>query len=494
MAQAVKVGIFAAICLVVLAVLVWNIEEINPFAPQQRRVDAVFDSVAGLDEKATVRVAGVRVGQVESLGLGPNGRNARVTIRLERPLDLRAGTIARVANLGLLGEKYVEILPGPAGGPPLPDNAILPGETPISIDDAMEKLQDIGKSIERATGSFASVDLGGSLDRLAKDLELTSREIRLLVAENRAAVHSTFESFDRASATLARELPRLADQMNRTLSQIEGILAENRSNVAGSTENIRELTGSLQTSVDNLNEISGKIASGEGTIGKLVNSEEAHQELVSTLDSIQGGVESLSGTLGAINRFKIDLDMQAAYLPSLDEDDVSSNTRSQLVVDIDPQDEFRLYRAGIVHTPQGDRHDKTRVVTVTNPDGTVETTTTRIVERERDYRISALFGYRTPQDLRLWAGLIEDSGGAQIEYPLFDKRLWLSFEAYDFSRPNDEAPHLRLTGRYQLNPNLYLIGGYDDFLESQFDSLFLGGGIRWNDDNIKYLLGAAPRF
>ncbi len=492
MAQAVKVGIFAVICLVVLAVLIWKIEDLNPFAPEQRRVDVVFDSVAGLDEKATVRVAGVRVGQVETLGLGPNGRNARVTIRLEKPLDLRAGTIARVANLGLLGEKYIEILPGPPGGPPLPPDAVLPGETPVSLDDAMAELGEIGKSIQKATGSFSNVDLGGSIDRLVKDLELTSREIRLVVAENRATVNSTLDNFNRASDTLARELPRLADQMNRTLSQIEGILAENRSNVSGSTENIHELTTSLQTSVDNLNRISGKIASGEGTIGKLVNSEEAHEELVATLDSIQGGVKSISGTLGAINRFKIDLDMQAAYLPGIEEEDGTSS-RSQFSLDIDPQDEYRLYRAGIVNSPQGKRRQKTREVTVTNPDGTVETTTTKTLERERSYQVSALFGYKAPQDLRLWAGLIESSGGAQVEYPLFDKRLWLSFEAFDFSRPDDEAPHLRLSGRYQLNPNLYVIGGYDDFLESRYNSLFLGGGIRWSDDNIKYLLGALPK-
>lgn len=490
MAQAVKVGIFAAICLVLMAVLIWQVEDLNPFAQEQRRVDALFDSVAGLDEKATVRVAGVRVGQVESLGLGPNGRNARVTIRLEKPLDLRAGTIARVANLGLLGEKYVEIIPGPAGGPPLPDNAILPGVTPVSIDDAMAKLGDIGKSIERATGSFANVDLGGSIDRLVKDLELTSREIRLLVAENRATVNSTLQNFDQTSAILARELPRLADQMNRTLSQIEGMLAENRANVSGGTENFRELTAGLQTSVDNLNQISDKIASGEGTIGKLVNSEEAHQELVATLDSIQGGVETLSGTLGAVNKFKINLDMQGAYMPGLDDEAGEGSSRTQLLIDIDPQDEFRLYRAGIVNTPQGKRRDKTQVVNVTNPDGTTETTTTRTLTREKSYQVSALFGYRTPQDLRLWAGLIESSGGAQVEYPMFDKRLWLSFEAFDFNRPEDEAPHLRLTGRYQLNPNLYVVGGYDDFLESRYDSLFLGGGIRWSDDNIKFLLGA----
>jgi hypothetical protein len=34
------------------------------------------------------------------------------------------------------------------------------------------------------------------------------------------------------------------------------------------------------------------------------------------------------------------------------------------------------------------------------------------------------------------------------------------------------------------------VGGYDDPLER--DSFFLGGGIRWRDDNLKYLLGSVP--
>jgi phospholipid/cholesterol/gamma-HCH transport system substrate-binding protein len=486
MSQVLKIGVFATLCLVVLAVLIWQIEDINPFAEEQKRVDAVFDSVAGLDEKASVRVAGVRVGRVDSVGL--DGRRARVRILLEKPIPMPAGTFARVANLGLLGEKYIEIVPGPPGGPPLPDNAVLQGQTPISLDDAMAKLGAIGDSIQKVTGSLAGQDLGGSINRLMTDLELTSREIRLLVAENRANLNSTIRNFDRASATLASELPRLADQMNRTLAQIEGLLADNRTNVTGSTENVREITTKLQTSVDNLNRITDKIASGEGTVGKLINSDQAHDELVKTLDSIQGGVESLSGTLGAINRFKIDLDMQGFYLP----DQEGSQTGFHL--DIDPQDGQRLYRAGISSTPNGKRKEKTQTVTVTAPDGTSQTTTITNVSEEKSYVASALFGYRAPRDLRLWAGLIENSGGAQIDYPLLDRRLWLSFQAFDFNRPEDLAPHLRLTGRWQFHPNLYLVGGYDDFLEQSEDSLFLGAGIRWNDENIKYLLGAVPKF
>jgi phospholipid/cholesterol/gamma-HCH transport system substrate-binding protein len=320
------------------------------------------------------------------------------------------------------------------------------------------------------------------------------------VAENRANVSSAVRNFDQVGATLAQELPRLAAQMERALDQIAQVVEENRGDLSASMGNVRELTAKLQTSADNLNQISGKIASGEGTIGKLVNNDEAYNEVISTLDSIQGGVETLSGTIGAINKFQIDLDLQGYYLldgtqnravgtPGEVGDDEESSYTS-FSVHIDPQDNARLYRAGISSTPAGKRREKTQTFIVTNPDGSVETTTTETLTEERSYVVTGLFGYQAPKDVRLWAGLIESTGGAQVEYPLLDRRLWLSLEAFDFSRPQDLAPHLRLSGRYQFHPNLYVVGGYDDALEN--DSFFLGGGIRWKDENLKTLLGLVP--
>ena len=490
----IKIGVFATLCFVILAVLIWQIEDWNPFKPEGRHVDAMFDSVAGLDNKASVRVAGVRVGEVDGVGL--DGNRARVTIRLDQPLPLTVGTMARVANLGLLGEKYIEIVPGPADAPLLPPDAVLPGVTPPSIDDAMAKLSDIGESIQQVTGALAGEDFGGNINLLVKDILLTSAEIRALVAENRANVGSTIRNFDQVGATLATELPRLADQMDRALNQISTLVEENRGNVSASTGNIRELTTKLQTSADNLNEISGKLARGEGTLGKLINEDQAYDEVITTLDSIQGGVETLSGTIGAVNKFKIDLDLQG-YLregvgtAGIRQEEEDSESVTSFRLDIDPQDGKRLYRAGLVSSPYGKRREKTETVTVTGPDGIPMTTTTTKVTRERTYAATGLFGYRTPQDLRLWAGIIESTGGAQVEYPLplLDRKLWLSMEAFDFSRANDLSPRLRLMGRYQFHPNLYLIGGYDDILEE--DSIFLGGGIRWTDENIKVLLGLA---
>jgi phospholipid/cholesterol/gamma-HCH transport system substrate-binding protein len=479
----IKVGVFATLGIIILAVLIWKIEDLNPFAVKGQRVDAVFRSVAGLDDKASVRVAGVRVGRIDGVGL--DGTHARITLALDKPLALTVGTTARVSSLGMLGEKYVELIPGPPDAPPLPPNAVLVGTTPPGFDEAMEKINNIGASIQQLTGSLSGGDVGGNFNRLVSDIQLTSAEIRMLVAENRANVASSIRNFDQLSATLARELPRLADQMNRTLQQISQVVEENRGDLKGSVGNARELTAKLQTSADNLNKISDKIASGEGTIGKLVNDEKAYNEVLSTLDSIKGGVQTLSGTLGAVNKFKIDLDMQGYYLPDPEE------SLTSFRLDIDPQDGKRLYRGGIVSSPSGKRREKTETVTVTGPDGIPVTTTTTKLTQEKTYTATGLLGYRAPYDARLFAGIIEGKGGAEIEYPLpvLDKKLWLTFDAFDFNRPNDLAPHLRLLGRYQFHPNLYLVGGYDDFLEN--DSLFLGGGIRWTDENIKFLLGLA---
>lgn len=65
-------------------------------------------------------------------------------------------------------------------------------------------------------------------------------------------------------------------------------------------------------------------------------------------------------------------------------------------------------------------------------------------------------------------------------------------ELVETNAPYDRWPHLPLSGRWFLNGNVYVVDGYDDPLESELDSIFVGGGIRWTDDNLEDLLGAVP--
>ena len=486
MSQALKVGVFVAVCLVVLGVLVFKVEDLRWFGEEGRRLDVVFDSVAGLNDKAPVRVAGVRVGTVESIGL--LGRRARVTLLLDQPVELTAGSTARISNAGILGDKYIELVPGPIGGASLSPDEPLEGETPVTFDQALQRFDSLGQSLQQITGDVsAQGDLGATIRRLLANLEATSSDIRLLVSSNREQVGATVGNFERFSESLARELPRLTEQISQLLANVDSVVEDNRDDLQGSLKNIRQVSGELQTTVENLNKISTQLQSGEGTLGKLIFDDEAHTSLVSTLGAVEEGVGTLSDTIGRIGKIQLDLALEATFHPDAGfDEDGDSGAALRLRLANHPH---RFYSIGLVTTPQGKLTEETRTITTTLPNGAVEVTSILEEKSEEDFTVTAQLGYSFGNvDLR--AGLIESSGGAGIDWYLLDRRLRFSVEAFDFSRPGDVDPHLRFTTRFKLNPSIYLLGGYDDPLVDEFESIFIGAGVTWRDEDLKYLLGS----
>lgn len=491
MPQSVKVGIFMTASLLVLAWLILAVEDWRLFGPPGTRVEAEFDSVVGLDDKAAVRLAGVRVGRVDGIRL--EGRRARVSLLFEQPVPLVEGTVASIANQGLLGDKFVEILPGPEGAPALPADAVLPGRTPVSFDQAMEKIDEIGSSIQTALGTFTGEGgAGGGFADLIASIQATADELRAVIAENRSQFGGTVRNFEKFSATLAEDLPRLTQQIERVLGQVDSVVAENRDDLRGSMSNIREVTDKIQTSVDNLNTITDKIARGEGTIGKLVNSDEAHDELMGALKSVESGVSALGDTLGRVNRVQLNLGLEGLWLSDL------SDGRSAFSVDILPRgEESRVqYRIDLVSDPRGRVYEKTTVETITLPDGTTQTATVnRLTRDERRSSWSGLFGLPFAERRGMvWVGMIENTAGLEVDYGLVRDKLWFGLEAFDFGRERDLDPHVRLTGTWRFHKNLYLKAGWDDPLVDEYSSPFVGGGVRWTDDDLKYLIGSAPSF
>ncbi|MEO8277435.1 MAG: MlaD family protein [Thermoanaerobaculia bacterium] len=489
--QAVKVGIFMTVCLLLLGWLVLRVEDWSPWGAKGNRVDAVFDSVVGLDDKAAVRLAGVRVGRVDGIRL--EGRKARVSLLLDQPVALVEGSYAAIANQGLLGDKFIELRLGAEGAALLPPGSVLPGKTPVSFDDAMAKIDDIGNSIQNFMGGMSGDGKGGGggISALIASIQATSEELRALIAENRESVGGTVKNFERFSETLADQLPRLTEQIAHMLAQVDSVVAENRGNLKDTMANLKEVTDRVQTSVDNLNEITGKVARGEGTIGKLINSDEAHNQLMSALGSVEKGVSALGATLGRVNDLKINVGIDGSYLSELED------SRTAFRLDLLPHgDESpRLYRFELVSDPRGRISQKEETVTVTGGDGIPTTTVTDTLKRETSRNNwSALFGFPFAERRgALWAGVIENTGGVQVDWTTTEKKLVFSFEAFDFGRERDLDPHLRLTGQWNLLRSLYVKAGYDDPLVEEFRSPFVGVGIHWSDDDLKYLMGSLPK-
>jgi phospholipid/cholesterol/gamma-HCH transport system substrate-binding protein len=92
-------------------------------------------------------------------------------------------------------------------------------------------------------------------------------------------------------------------------------------------------------------------------------------------------------------------------------------------------------------------------------------------------------------------GLFDSTGGVGADYK-FNDRLRVTGEAFDFGKKRDDAPHLRMLGEYVFRhekphtPMLFITSGIDNPLNDT--SFVVGGGIRWRDEDLKYLIGSIP--
>ena len=73
---------------------------------------AQFDRIDGLNDGADVRIGGVKVGSVTGLQIDPRSFQAVVTLRVRSDIQLPADSSAEVTSEGLLGGKYISIVPG----------------------------------------------------------------------------------------------------------------------------------------------------------------------------------------------------------------------------------------------------------------------------------------------------------------------------------------------------------------------------------------------
>jgi len=492
MSPAAKIGLFTLIGLVILGGFILRIERIALFdRGEPLRVEARMPSAAGVDRKAAVRIAGVRVGVVEEIRL--EGSEAVLVLALDSEVRLHQGASARVTNLGMLGDKYVEVLPGDPSAPLLPPGARLEGSAPPTFDDVLQVATDIGADVKEVTTALRS-SMGGpegaaALSEIVENIRELTASLKVLITENQANVNETTANFRDFSGVLRDELPVIVDKMNRLADQLSGVVDDNDDNLEASLANIRDLSDRLRTSADNLNDITGKIAAGEGTIGKLVNDDETVDNLNSTLVAVEEGVESLQETLGRYRRFRLDMTVRTEALPQIEE----TGSRTAFGFDLWTTDR-RFFRVEGVDTPFGRTKSKTEVITTTYPDGTSETVVRDEVKTEDRIGFNAQIGYKVLPSTTVRAGIFESVGGFGVDWDVkvgAPRPLRLTVEAYDFNREFDRDVHLRLETRYHVTPYLFLMAGWDDPLESEISSVLFGGGVVWRDEDVKYSLGLA---
>lgn len=467
-----KVGLFVLIGLIILAYMSFKVGQQGFGLKKGYELTAVFDNVSGLEKQgASVQMAGVEIGTVEDIRLH-NGK-ALVTLRIRSDVKLPVDSTAAIRTHGVLGDKYIEIIPGPADG----RQSDLTGTQYLKEGEQIQRTErqaDIDRLLNQAAlvmDDIKTVTATLSNTLGSKEGEESIRRILVNVRDLSDNLNRVVTRNDEKFAEMVDNLRAASKEMDKTFTSLSRITDDinKGKGMVGTLIKDETLADNLNKTLASLQDISKKINEGQGTIGKLINEEE-------TVDNLNESLTGINRYMNKAEQFRVLVSYRGEYLFD------TSNAKSYIEMRIQPKED-KFYLLGLVSDPRGRRQE----VETTTPTGTTKT-----IEYNKDkLLLSAQIGKRF-KDIVLRGGVFENTGGVGMDYYALNDRLQLTFEAFDFGT-SGRRPHLKGYGEYRLLKHIYLSAGWDDFISNQGNSSpFMGFSIKFTDDDLKYLLMSAP--
>ena len=107
-----SVGIFVLIGIICIGYLAVKLGKMELIGGDFYTLEARFLELGGLKTGASVKLAGVEVGKVDSISLDNKRMEAVVRLTIRKDLVLTDDVIASVKTSGLIGDKYISLSPG----------------------------------------------------------------------------------------------------------------------------------------------------------------------------------------------------------------------------------------------------------------------------------------------------------------------------------------------------------------------------------------------
>jgi phospholipid/cholesterol/gamma-HCH transport system substrate-binding protein len=160
-----KVGVFVFAGLVVLMIFVLLIGDFKNLISAYR-VKFVFNFINGVKVGAPVRFAGVDVGQVKEINLMPEPDKHTTKIEIvglvRKSIKIPIDSQVWVNTLGILGEKYIDVMPGKNYSGFVAEEGTMVGNDPVAMHEfgemAKSIIQKLDTSITEIKGVVGSVN------------------------------------------------------------------------------------------------------------------------------------------------------------------------------------------------------------------------------------------------------------------------------------------------------------------------------------------------
>jgi phospholipid/cholesterol/gamma-HCH transport system substrate-binding protein len=497
--RAVSVVVFVAVAAALLLLIRSKMPATH--IGQGFRAWALFRDGSRLATGSPVMIAGVRVGEVTSLGIVDG--LARLDMKLVDDVHIPEDSWITKKAESAFGDSYLEILPtgGDEGAPNArmlksgerithviegssTDSALRAmAQTMPKIDNGLNAMHDValnGRDWVHGTLEERVGDVDHWLDEGHLDKPLATADhamerfetgtTRAADAVAHADVNGTFDTIDKAVASARKQMANLKTGLHDGLASARDGM-----------DRIDPQIAQAQDVMAAINEGSG--ADWKGTLGRLVNKPQL-------ADDIEDATDSLKESTASFARFKSYLGLRAEY-------NIFSNIpRVYLTAEIRSRsDKFylvELEKGGLGSIPSDQLSDVP---------GTGEFT--RYQQIRDELRFTAQFGKQFGW-FQIRGGIKESTFGAGFD--ILSGRLKISTDVFG---AYDRTPRLKVTAAYEVLRHAYIIAGIDDMLNKpgylpiitgntdvpkQFDKIrygrdyFLGGTLYFTDEDLSTLI------
>ena len=277
----VKVGALVVVALAILSAVILNLEEGMGLLGRKTTFRAVVDHTQGLKIGSPVRMNGVDIGNVHTIAIANNSPQVEITftVRAHVAPHIRQDASISIRALGLLGDKYLEVLPGSASLPPLPVGSTLAGRAESDIShlatNATGTIDKVNAALEQLQAALTAITNGqGTTGKLVNDPDLYNK--------SRAAVDKLEQVTDKSLSLLGK--------------------VERGEGTAGKLIADQELYARANAAVAALNELATKLNKPDGTLTKLADPAlyERLEDLTSRGETLLTKVEHGEGTMGKL--------------------------------------------------------------------------------------------------------------------------------------------------------------------------------------------------
>ncbi|MGH7230659.1 MAG: MlaD family protein [Nitrospiraceae bacterium] len=297
----VKIGLVVVVALVMLTLMIMNLEEGMGLISRQTRYRAVVEHTQGLKIGGPVRLNGVDVGNVREIGIAQDEPKVEIIFSVATHVapHIREDATVSIRALGLLGDKFLDILPGTASKPPMLPGGLLMGKSEPDVSglasDASATMGNLNAAIQDVQRLLVGLAQGqGTAGKLMTDPGLYDRSQQVLEKLDLASDKSLnlLTKVERGEGTIGQLVTdkEIYARANRALKELTD-LTSRLNNQNGTLIRLTDplLYSRLEKLTSRGELLLTKVESGEGTIGKLVS----RDELYSRVDKLLTEVEDL---------------------------------------------------------------------------------------------------------------------------------------------------------------------------------------------------------